>query len=355
MAVNDDLLDRSIAHQIGLQRLSNGVVRQIIKLLNRVDDDIVRQILKYDPTAVSGSFAQKRLGKLLEAIWAINKEAYAVLAKEIDGELRGLAAYEAGFQRKMILSALAVEIDIVQPSASQLFAAVRARPFQGRFLREWYSGLEQAAQIRIRDAIRIGFVEGESIEAMARRIRGTRAQQYRDGILEINRRAAQMVVRTAVNHTANVARQELYRSNPKVVKKWQFCAVLDGRTTLTCASLDQKVFEVGKGPQPPRHPNCRSTSVPVTASWRDMGFDFDELPPSSRASMNGQVAGGTTYGEWLRKQPVSVQDDVLGITKARLFRKGDLPIDRFVDRAGNELTLDELRRREAAAFEKAGL
>jgi len=35
-----------------------------------------------------------------------------------------------------------------------------------------------------------------------------------------------------------------------------------------------------------------------------------------------------------------------------LFRQGGLTLDRFVDRAGREYTLDELRRREAAAWEK---
>jgi hypothetical protein len=30
-------------------------------------------------------------------------------------------------------------------------------------------------------------------------------------------------------------------------------------------------------------------------------------------------------------------------------------MDRFVDRSGHEYTLDELRRREAEAFEKAGI
>ena len=41
-----------------------------------------------------------------------------------------------------------------------------------------------------------------------------------------------------------------------------------------------------------------------------------------------------------------MQVDALGVEKARLFRRGDLTVDRFVDDRRNVLTLDELRKRE---------
>lgn len=352
---SEELLDRSISHQIGLQRYSSSVVRQMVGLLNKVDEDIVHQLMKYDPTATTGTWSHRRLEKLLEAVRAINVEAYAVLQRELDTALNDLAVYEAEFQRRMLQAALPIEYDIVMPSASQMYAAVRARPFQGRFLKDWYSGLEQAAQRRLREAIQIGFVEGETIDQMVRRIRGTRAQKYRDGILEISRRGAAGMVRTAVNHTATVARNETYKQNQGVIKSVRWVSTLDGRTTLLCASRDGKVYPVDEGPRPPAHFNCRSTTAPVLKSWKEMGINLREAPEGTRASMNGQVPASTTYNDWLRKQPVSVQNEVLGEAKARLFRKGELPIDRFVDRAGHEYTLDELRRREAAAFERAGL
>jgi hypothetical protein len=109
---------------------------------------------------------------------------------------------------------------------------------------------------------------------------------------------------------------------------------------------------VDKGPRPPAHFNCRSSTTPILKSWRELGFDADELPPGTRASMNGQVPADQDYDTWLRKQPKDVQDDVLGKTKGDLFRAG-LKMDRFVDRKGAELTLDQLRRREKEIWEKA--
>ena len=72
-------------------------------------------------------------------------------------------------------------------------------------------------------------------------------------------------------------------------------------------------------------------------------------PKGTRASLNGQVSADFTYGDWLKRQPIEVQDDILGVTKGRLFRKGGLSMGRFIDRKGQELTLDQLRAKEADA------
>lgn len=354
MTVNGDLFDLAVRHQVGLQRFSTATVRKLIALLNRVDADLVAKIKELDPQEVTGAWSAKRVEKLLEAIRVINRDAYERVNRELTKELKGLAAYEGEFQAKALGKAFPVAVDIVSPSAEQLYAAVNSRPFQGRVLKDWGKDLEASAFAKVRDAIRQGYVEGETTADIVRRIRGTKARKYEDGILAISRRNAESVVRTAINHTANAARQELYKANADLIGSWRFVATLDARTTVGCAALDGQTFKLGSGPMPPRHYNCRSTTVPVTKTWRELGFDIDELPAGTRASMNGQVPANQTYQEWLKRQPVEVQDEVLGKTKGELFRKGDLPLERFVD-DGRTLTLDELRDLEGKAFAKAGL
>jgi hypothetical protein len=95
--------------------------------------------------------------------------------------------------------------------------------------------------------------------------------------------------------------------------------------------------------------------VPVTKSWRDLGFDIDEMAPGTRASMDGQVPEETTYSEWLMRQSAARQDDVLGPTRGKLLRQGGLTIDKFVNDKGRTLTLKQLRQRAPKAFEAAGL
>lgn len=121
-----------------------------------------------------------------------------------------------------------------------------------------------------------------------------------------------------------------------------------------CKSLDGRSFKMGKGPLPPIHIRCRST----TAAELDARYSFlDE--DATRASKDGYVDAGESYYSWLQKQPVSFQDIALGKERATLFRKGGLSAERFaelqLDRQFKPLTLDQLRALEPAAFERAGI
>ena len=46
---------------------------------------------------------------------------------------------------------------------------------------------------------------------------------------------------------------------------------------------------------------------------------------------------------------------MLGPTRGKLFREGGLSMDKFYNDKGRYLDLDELRERDARAFEKAGI
>jgi len=352
-SVNESLLDRATEHQIGLLRYSSATVRKIIALLNRTDADLVRQI--QERVGDIETVTDDRLAQLLAIIREINRQAYNAVLKALEGELIELAHYESDFQQRLLTEELPVTWDVTAPAPQTLAAAVNARPFQGALLREWVAGLEEGRARRLRDSIRMGIVEGETTDQIVRRVKGTKALGYKDGVLEISRRSASAIVRTAVNHTATRAREETYKANDDLLKGVIWVSTIDSRTSLVCMSRDQKVYPIDSGPRPPAHISCRSTTAPLVKSWRDLGIDADEADPGTRASIDGQLPEKTSYQDWLRSKPASFQDEILGPTKGKLFRAGGLDLDRFVDRAGNELNLDALRRKEAGAFKKAGL
>ncbi|ANL84663.1 minor capsid protein [Rhizobium phaseoli] len=348
---NEEALDASVRHQIGLLRYSSSVVKKIVGLLNRVDDRLVKELVKRG--VGDQGFTQRRLELLLDSVRSIIAEAYGRATTSLSDELKALSSYERDFQINLLGKALPVRLDLIKPTSAQLYAAVMARPFDGRLLKDWYADLEAGAYRRLRDTIRMGYVEGRTTDQIVRDIRGTRAQQYRDGILEVSRRGAEATVRTAVNHTATVARNETYKENASVIKGIRWVSTLDARTSAVCRGRDGKVYPLDSGPRPPAHLNCRSSTAPVLKSWKELGINLKEAPEGTRASMDGQVAASVTYSEWLRRQPKEVQDDILGPTKAKLFRAGGLELDRFIDTKGQEYTLDQLRQREGDAWEKA--
>jgi SPP1 gp7 family putative phage head morphogenesis protein len=351
---NDLIRDLEIRHQVAVQRLSSGVLRRLIRILDEADAEIVEK-LRRRGAVLEGSFTSERLAALLEAIRVINHDAHVIVGRELRTELREIARYEADHQVKLLQSAVPVRLHIVSPAVELLDAAVTSQPFQGRLLKEWVSELDGAKTRRLRDAIRLGVVQGETVDQIVRRVRGSKAQNYADGVMQIGRRGAEAMVRTAVAHTTSAAREKLYEANTDIIASEQWVATLDTRTCKHCMALDGEKFEVGKGTKTPAHIGCRCVRVPVVKGWRELGFNFDEIAPSTRASMNGQVSATETYDTWLRKQPAGVQDEALGPTRGKLFRKGEVKIDAFTNRQGDELTLDQLRRIDREAFERAGL
>ncbi|MEC8039571.1 MAG: minor capsid protein [Pseudomonadota bacterium] len=348
MAVNDDLADALTRHQIYLQRYGSATVRKILALLKRSDAQILERLLREDLSALSRTRQERLLTEMRRSF----ESAYTDATGALQLDLEALATYEGEYQLDLFRRVLPVKLETVAPSADQLLAAVNSRPFQGKLLKEVYTELSASAFRKVRDTIRAGIVEGRTTDQVVRDIRGRRSMGFRDGIMESNRRATETVVRTAINHTANTAREYTYERNGNLIKGVRWNSTLDGRTSAVCRARDGKVYEPGKGPRPPAHFNCRSSTSPVTKSWRELGFDIDELPPATRASMNGQVPADQDYDTWLRKQPKAFQEEVLGPTRAKLFRKG-LKMERFVDRKGSTLTLNELKRLERDLWEKA--
>ena len=336
MPLTDEILDATVRHSVYLERYKARVVQEIMRLVGDVETVVVTETMRVELDGM----AKKDLSRLLTRIRKRIKDGYDPVVALIDAEVEGLAAYEGEWQRDLFRSVVPVELDWTSPAPEQLYAATHARPFQGRLLKEWYKGLPDATFRRVRETIRNGYVEGQTTEQIVRAIRGTRTTS---GIMDQSRRGATAAVRTALAHTANVARNEVYRANRNLIKGVEWVSTLDGRTSAICRARDGKMWPVDKGPRPPAHPNCRSSTIPVVKSYRQLGLKGTDK--GTRSSMNGQVSGELNYDQWLRRQPKAFQDEVLGVSKAKLFRDG-LTVDKFVDRAGNELTLDQLRARE---------
>lgn len=346
--VNEALFHAGVKHQIYLQRYSTQVVKEMDDLLNQSEIDIIAKLSRADLT----EFSQKRLREILREIQKLSADTYNILQERLNETLTNTAHYEVDFNANLIEKMLPIEITLVRPAIETLSALITSKPMQGRFIADEVDDLEAMRIKQIEQAIRIGMIEGETTPDIVRRIRGTKSLNYKDGILQRSRNDVERLVRTSITHITARARDELYQANQSVVKAWRFTATLDRRTTVICASLDGQVFDLGTGPMPPRHPNCRSSSTPILKSWQELGINANELTESTRASMDGQVPESLTYQEWLKKQPDDVAEDVLGKTKAKLFKEGGLTLDRFVDFKGDIYTLDELRKYETAAFAK---
>lgn len=340
------LFDTTVRSQIATGRYASKVVRDILGLLNAADKDVLAKIA----SKADGTFTKQRLDALLREIRATYSEIYGSMAADLKQQMLDFAEVQANATAAVIATRLPVTYNIIQATAEQLKAIVDTAPVtvgpdKKLLLEEIFTSLAAGKEESIRGAIRLGMVEGETISQLVQRLRGTKANQYKDGVLEVSRRHCETMTRTIVNHTSNQAMQAVYKNNAEVVKGWTFTATLDARTSITCASLSGTVWPTGKGPIPPRHPNCRSAAVPEIATWRELGFDIDEMPAGMRSSKDGLVSADISFNDWLKGQDKETQIDILGPTRQKLFASGKLPINGFTDDAGRVLTLDQLKKK----------
>lgn len=340
---NELIRDGNIRHIHWLERYKSGLVKQIITLLNKADGDLQETIAARLSRIEGRGYAlskdeTKRLEDLLDEIRANRLSVSSLLYEETKAHLNDLVVHETEFHSGLIENSArtaGATINMKAPSLSQLKAVVSSRPFQGRLLKEWYKETAGASGAKITDAIKIGIIEGRTTDQIVRKIIGTKVNRYKDGILEASRRDVEAVVRTATAHVANNGAQELYAANDDIIDGVMWVSTLDSHTTIICASRDGKIYAIGNVPMIPAHWRCRSTTIPYLGEIIGM-----------RASAMGAVPANTNYSDWLKTQPQKVQDQVLGTTRAKLFRNG-IPMSRFVDTTGETYTLRELKKRDA--------
>ena len=352
---------------IDLNRFSNSVAKRIVIAYNDLILDAVNQLRGLDEFDASAKATRLRaiLAQLKQSLdgWA-GTSTLAVVE-----DMQGLAVLQSEFVEDQLRRALPIElrdqvrsvqispqfaqsVATVDPTAinvvalsDDLQAAVTGAPatFQltatqgtaitlpnGKVLNKSFRGLAEAQADLFAKTVRNGMLTGEATDKLARRLKGRlkfgdfgplsvrQLAQAGGELTTVANHQVMALVRTSLNQVANAASQQVYQANQDVTNRYRYVATLDSRTSPICRALDGQEFEYGKGPTPPQHFNCRSTTVPV--------IDYERLgiePPKQgkRRSRDGLVPADQTYGQWLYKQSKEEKADILGPEKVPYFNR----------------------------------
>lgn len=331
-----------------LEGLTRDELAAMLPILERAHEEVLGKIAK-----ARGKWSEAWLVEVAADI----DDIYQAAAREC-GKLPGLekiasdeAEYLAG-----ILGDLVVGVSVFTPSVTLL----RNLPIvQGSTLDQLFEALGVNSREAVVEAIQMGMAEGETVEELTRRIRGNVVKRaswrrvsgkrryipgvYEGGVLEdVSTRQAEVLARTAVMTAANQGREQFYDANRDLIKGYQRVETLDALTCIVCGVEDGRFYKLDE-PRPvvPVHPDCRGTYVPVLKSFRELGMDVD-LPPSTRASMNGQVPETTTWQDRVRDLSPEKRKAILGPGRAAMY-DGGMKLEDLV-RDGKLVPLKELRK-----------
>lgn len=348
-SVNANLQDDAIRHAVFLQRLRTQEVKEILSLLN---NEVYPDLLAEIDRRLKARMSTKRFNEMKTAYTIILREGYAGASDKLKADLKPIAINEAEFQTTLLNKQFKpFNISLIVPNINTLRALVN-QDVRGQTIDKWFSNLAGNTSDEITRRLKIGLTEGDSVQRMTRRIRGTKARDFRDGVIRTSRHHSETIVRTAVTDITTKAREETYKTNDDVVKKVKWVSTLDFKTSDICQARDGQTFEVGEGPRPPAHMQCRSTTTPITKSWKELGINLAEAPPGTRSSLDGAVPADVNYPQWLRGQPKGIQEEALGVGRAAIFRRGKLPDKEIFKIRDKPLTLKEMTKLEKRFIDK---
>lgn len=332
MSSTQYLSDAATRHAVFVQRYAGGRSKEAISALNRLRRDINARLAN-EPT----DFQRQRLVSVLADIDMLAYNAFGKIGNKILYDASQFADTEAAFSANLFNKASTV--DWVLPPSELLTAGVMASKMSvnrtaGLTIDEALKQFSISKRKEIARAITDGLTLGDTTPVIS--------QKVGELINNLQKRQLDALVRTVANNVSSAAREMVYDANTDIIDGWIFIATLDSRTTFICASNDQKRFRHGEGKKPALHWNCRSTTIPAIKPEYDIGTKLRGKRPAVGADGAEEVSPRTTYGGWLKKQPIEFQEEALGIERARLFRSGKYTIDKFIDPTGRVYTLTEL-------------
>lgn len=370
MTANELLAWEAVRRAFATDRYRQDVAYKMIATLNRADAEIFAQLAARLAQMDADSYSTQRLEQMLVQIRMMIMEATQAVEMGMAVELQGYVAWEAEYQRELLVTATGARIPIASLHPEAVYAAAMSRPFQGNLLRDSLGHLGDSRARKMRQAIATGYMTGETTDSIVRRLAGTRAKGYADGLWEGSRRELQTIVRTAVQHHARFTIDKMNDANADIIKAVVWHSTLDSRTSDACQQRDLKRYTPvthkpighslpwcvkGKGCGPGGiHWNCRSSSINELKSNAELGIDLPEFSDKGRqrASVNGPVDHQMSYGQWLRDQPQSVQVEALGKARAKAFRDG-MELEQLFSVKGDRLTLAQLRDLDRKALQAA--
>ena len=384
------LLGEVIAHAVDLSRFSADLEQRAVQRLLEAAKDIAGKLAAEGVTP----FRQARLEALLVAIAGTLDSAMDAALRDVARQLRALAKAEASATVDLINHAVGAPLAASGLSAAQLEALadpdVLLLDLGGRreVLRNWWQAAARQSLERVRQSLISGFLAGEGMEDLVRRVAGGGPGQ--PGVLTaINggpRAQLVTLVRTSVMQVAGQSRLLAYRENADIIAGLEHHSTLDGRTSLPCQVRDGKQWSLDQQPigghdvpffPPPVHPNCRSTLLSVLRSWEELagpkamsarhpgrpfleimrerlaarGWSQEKITQAladMRSSMGGPVPASLSTEAWMEAHPERARA-MLGDVRFKLWKSGKASLRTMLNSAATEpLSLEALLAKIAA-------
>lgn len=333
MNTNDEILDLLLKRDLLLQRVSNGLSKEIASQYIKMIDEAINSLGRVDISLIN-------MNKIIKEINSNIGLDYA----SVEDNFNEVAITEASFIPKAINGIVAVDIVNKKLSDTLVNKIIKNSYLSdGNTIKEGFEKLDTRLQETFQNQIRLGVLNGDTTQTIIKNLKPYMTD-FKDNRIDA-------LVKTALSTVVNNTRMETYKENEEIFKGYQHQSVLDSRTTFICAERDNKQWDLELKPighklpfkQTPIHYKCRSIILPLTKSYRELGLDIDEIPIGTRSSLNGYVPANTSFSQWFDKQSADFKENYLGKGRYQLYKDGKITLSDLVNQRGKVLTIKELK------------
>ena len=222
--LNQAYFDLEIRHQIGVRRFTAGEVKRLLRLMEKADRSLATELRKRLRDMPRGVQTTKRLQEMLRAVREQRNQLIRELRGQFTPEMRDFSVNERDVELRTLGAVQPANVGLTAPTAGTMRAIVTRNLFDGRLLDDWFKSLQLSDRSRLTQQLQLGLAQGESTGAIVRRIVGTKAEGFTNGVLATSRRNAEVIVRTVVNGVSNAAREEVWNANEDIIQalQWSF-------------------------------------------------------------------------------------------------------------------------------------
>lgn len=369
MTASDKLADLLIRRHIFVQRFSNNqaakVLRAIKRLAPRVAEVLAESIMaeKVRGAVITPAQLRRAMRKVDSTISEALRDDFAELATSLEEFADTEAAFYADALTTAIRPALipGAVVPVAAITGAQVAAAAFSAPFQGNTLLSWPDDLAAWAKRLITNQVRAGYLMGKPTMEIVAGIKATWRGKFSSGVSS--------VVKSAVNHYSATARELMVSANADVVKCRRWLSTLDTHTSPMCQLRDRLFYplkvkadtegsadrelkkhiagsQYGAGPGK-LHYCCRSTETWVIRGlddWPDSTRPALKTDPTTGRYMSESVSEGTTYFEWVQRQPRHVLEEIYGIERADQILRG-LKVPKMFNDSGELYPIAQLKNK----------
>lgn len=361
-SVDEKILRDAVRRAIQFERYKKGLTRRGEIELKALELEIVSLIKAARFAGLSTADAPSLIKKIEAAIRAFAKR----IGGEFKAEFSELAIDEAEFARQLIAPATKRKLASKPPSEAQ----VSSFRILGETIDQAFERFGSAYASAMTANVGAAISENQSQRDLLGSL-GSKRGEFAKRRVALGRE-----LRTLSQGVQSASRANFYAGFSSIVIALEWVSTLDNRTSLICYSRDGRWRPVSPNhpiplklpanrllksvaPEfsaPPAHPHCRSVLVPVTkASER-----IKELAGAGERASFGSDGPRPISADIDAAQFLEGEKDEflfgtsLGKSRTKLLRAG-LSLGQMVDRYGQVITLDDLKRHHPSIWRKAGL